>query len=63
MRTISKPTIPPLTAYTECYSSFRDTTTRTKFSNINNFIDTQSNQYEQNANSKNLYKFIPHTKR
>jgi hypothetical protein len=61
MRTISKPTIPPLTAYTECYSSFRDTTTRTKFSNINNFIDTQSNQYEQNANSKNLYKFIPHT--
>lgn len=61
MRILSKPTITPLIAYTVCYSSFRDTTTRTKFSNINNFIDTQSNQYEQNANSKNLYTFRPHT--
>ena len=61
MRIISKPTISPLTAYTACYSSFRDGTTRTKFSNINNFIDTQSNQYENNANSKNLCTFTPHT--
>jgi hypothetical protein len=60
MRVISKPTISPLTAYTACYSSFRDATTKTKFSNINNFIDTQSNQYEHNANSKNLYTFMPH---
>lgn len=60
MRILSKPTITPLIAYTACYSSFRDTTTRTKFSNINNFIDAQSNQYEQNANSKNLYTFVPH---
>lgn len=60
MRIISKPTIPPLIAYSTCYSSFRDKTTIIRFSYINNFIDTQSNQYEQNANSKNLYTFVPH---
>lgn len=61
MRTIPKPTISPLRVYTACYSGFRDTTTRTKFSNIDNFIDTQSTQYDTNASSKNLYTFTPHT--
>lgn len=60
MRVISKPNISPVEAYEACYSSSRTETTRINFSNISYFINIQSNQYEQNANSKNLYTFRPH---
>lgn len=60
MRVISKPNISPIRAYIACYSSFDDLTKRNNFKAIATHINTQSIQYDTNANNANLYTFPIH---
>lgn len=61
MRIIPKPNISPIKAYVACYSSFECDMKQSDFKAIAGFINTQSIQYDTNANNSDLYLFPVHT--
>jgi 5-methylcytosine-specific restriction endonuclease McrA len=59
MRKIPKPVITPSDAYNDCYSSTQDTTRRSRYASICDYIRDVGNIYDERAHTNNLHIFKP----